>query len=98
MSVIPPLPPIPDTPENWITRAIAAIYAAQDAQLETLGKFTTSLEGLMATVEELQAALDRNTAGVAAVSAAITQEIQQLKDAIDALSTAQPPTQAQLDQ
>lgn len=52
----------------------------------------------MATQAELQAALDKNTAAVTAVGTAITNEIAQLKAAIDALSTAQPPTQAQLDQ
>lgn len=52
----------------------------------------------MATVQELQAALDRNTKATADAAIAIQTEIKQLKDAIDALSTATPPTQAQLDQ
>jgi peptidoglycan hydrolase CwlO-like protein len=52
----------------------------------------------MASVAELQAALDRNTAATTAAGQAITAEITQLQDAIGQLSTSQPPTQAQIDQ
>lgn len=55
------------------------------------------LETIMATVEELQAAIDANTAATDAASAAITTEIAQLQAAISALSTSAPPTQAQID-
>ena len=55
-------------------------------------------EAMMASVQELQSALDRNTAATTAAGAAISTEIEQLKAAIAALSTAEPPTQAQLDQ
>jgi ABC-type transporter Mla subunit MlaD len=52
------------------------------------------------TADELQleAALDANTAATDAAVTAINAEIQQLADAIAALSTGAPPTQAQLDQ
>ena len=52
----------------------------------------------MATLAELQASIDANTAAVEAAEAAITTEIAQLQAALDQLSTSQPPTQAQLDQ
>ncbi len=56
------------------------------------------LEHLMATVAELQTALDANTAATAAAGAAISSEITDLAAAIAALSAGQPVTQAQIDQ
>lgn len=56
------------------------------------------LETVMATVEELQAALDANTASVAVLATAITTEIAQLAAAIAALTPGDPVTQAQIDQ
>ena len=53
---------------------------------------------IMATVQELQTALDANTAATAAAGAAITAEIAQLQAAIDALVPGEAVTQAQLDQ
>jgi len=58
----------------------------------------TQLEAIMATLAELQSALDANTAAVTAAETAITTEITQLQAALAQLSTSQPPTQAQLDQ
>lgn len=74
------------------------MYTAHDADLTILGALINSQEAIMATVQELQLALDANTAATNAAVAGITTEIGQLKDAIAALSTAQPPSQAQLDQ
>ncbi len=106
MSILPPLPAPPpanlllfSTQQwNWLTKALAAVYAAHEAELDVLGAIVNSQEALMATVQELQNALDRNTASTEAAAAAIQTEIDQLKAAIDALSTSQPPTQAQIDQ
>lgn len=106
-AILPPLDPAPTTgflvlfspgQWTWITKALRAVYLAQDAQLVALGPLTQGVETLMATVAELQSALDANTAATEAASAAITTEIAQLQAAIDALSTATPPSQAQLDQ
>lgn len=52
----------------------------------------------MATVAELQTALDRQTAATAAVGTAIAAEITQLATAIAALVPGAPVTQAQIDQ
>ncbi len=106
MPVLPPLPPPPSggiivfSPAawRWLTGSVQLLYAASQAQFAVLGPLVNSMEGLMATVAELQAALDANTAATTAASAAITTEIAQLQAAIGALSTAQPPTQAQIDQ
>ena len=57
-----------------------------------------SLENLMATVEELQAALDANTAATTAAQTAINSEITDLAAAVAALQPGQAVTQAQLDQ
>jgi hypothetical protein len=56
------------------------------------------LEAIMATVQELQTALDANTAATQAAGEAITAEIAQLKAAIEAIPVGEPVTQAQLDQ
>lgn len=93
------LPPAPPTTLllfnsqqwNWIVNTLTSIYTADELQLE-------ALEKIMASVAELQAALDANTAATDAAVTAINAEIQQLADAIAALSTGAPPTQAQLDQ
>ncbi len=103
---LPPLPPWPTggliifSPAAWKTlgQVLYAQYAGIQAQFTVLGELTQAMESLMATVEELQAALDKNTADMAAASAAIGAEIDQLKAAVAALSTAGPPTQAQIDQ
>lgn len=73
---LPPLPSPPQTLENWETGALQLIYAGQQALFE---------QGvlLMATVAELQAAIDRNTAATNAAVAAMG---------------ANAPTQAQIDQ
>lgn len=78
--------------------ATAATIQRLDAILAALGPLTLSVEGLMATVAELQSALDANTAATEAASTAINTEIDQLRAAIANLSTATPPTQAQIDQ
>jgi len=57
------------------------------------------LETIMATVQELQTALDANTAATEAAAAAIGNEITQLKAAVDALASAAPTDlQPQVDQ
>lgn len=76
---------------NFIIQILTGILAGQQTVVR-------NQETLMATVEELQAALDRNTAAVAELKTAVALEIKQLKDAVEALSTATPPTQAQIDQ
>jgi prefoldin subunit 5 len=104
------LPPLPAPPTglglilfspaawHWIVQAFQALHAADQAQFTVLGQLTQALETVMATVEELQAALDKNTADTAAAGAAIAAELAQLAAAIAALSTGAPPTQAQIDQ
>jgi chromosome segregation ATPase len=52
----------------------------------------------MSQQDAFQSALDRQSAATASAVAGITREIQQLKDAVDALSTSKAPTQAQLNQ
>lgn len=89
--MLPPLASPPTTWETWVEGALQLIYVGQQA-------LATQLGDLMPTVQELQAALDRNTKATADAATAIQTEIKQLKDAIEALSTATPPTQAQLDQ
>lgn len=71
----------------------AALYLVSEALNTRHG-----VAQLMATVAELQTALDANTAATDAAATAINTEIAQLQDAINALSTATPPTQAQIDQ
>jgi multidrug resistance efflux pump len=56
------------------------------------------LEAIMATVQELQTALDANTAATAQAQAAIASEITDLAAAIAALVPGEAVTQAQLDQ
>lgn len=93
----------------WIADALNLIYRAQresaqaqtqrlDAVILALGPLTQGVERLMATVAELQTALDANQAATDAAVTAIQTEIAQLQDAINALSTATPPTQEQIDQ
>jgi hypothetical protein len=53
---------------------------------------------IMATVAELQSALDANTAATAAAGVAISSEITALAAAIAALTPGEAVTQAQLDQ
>lgn len=109
MSDAPILPDLPAAPDGffvifsraqwqWIGQAFQAIHAEHEAILEVLDTLITTEEGLMASVAELQTALDANTAATDAAAAAIMTEIAQLQDAINALSTAAPPTQAQIDQ
>jgi hypothetical protein len=104
--ILPPLDPTPSggllvlfSPGQWawITKSLRAIYLAQDIQLRALGPLTEGVETIMATVAELQTALDANTAATDAAAAAITTEIAQLAAAIAALSTTAPPTQTQID-
>ncbi len=98
-SLLPPIPPQPAHPGfvlfgpspaqlSWIGETI---YAA----LEILAKKENTI---MATIEELQAALDANTAATTAAGAAIASEITDLAAAIAALVPGDPVTQAQLDQ
>jgi hypothetical protein len=56
------------------------------------------LEAIMATAAEVQAKLDELTASTATVGAAITAEIQQLKDALAASTPGDPLGQAAFDQ
>ncbi len=89
------LPPIPSQPTS-------VPYFWTAAEWHWLGHAFTALhQGLgvvMATVQELQTALDANTAATAAAAAAIDTEIAQLAAAIAALMPGDPVTQAQLDQ
>lgn len=88
------LPPIPDPPNSWrawLTGALQLIYAGQQA-------LSTNIEAIMSQQDAFQSALDRQSAATASAVAGITREIQQLKDAVEALSTSNAPTQAQLDQ
>jgi len=94
----PPLPASPRTKIDWLVNAQKLNYQLLGSILASLRQLTSTQEALMATVAELQTALDRNTAATTAAAAAIQTEIAQLQAAIDALSTATPPTQAQLDQ
>jgi hypothetical protein len=74
-------------------------YDAAELTLQLLGTFTSALEGLMASVAELQAALDANTAANAAARVAIDTEVAQLAAAIAALAAAAPADlQPQVDQ
>lgn len=106
LATLPVLPPPPSATLllfssqqwNWLVRALQISYTAHQAELEILGTLVNGVENLMASVQELQTALDRNTAATNAAGAAISTEVDQLKAAIAALSTNQPPTQAQLDQ
>jgi chromosome segregation ATPase len=86
----PPFPPQYDF-NGYLVQAVS--WLVQEA-LTT----RSQLGDIMATLAELQAALDANTAAVEAAEAAITTEIAQLQAALAELSTSQPPTQAQLDQ
>lgn len=96
---LPPLPPVPAPgffvlmPNEWawLVKVLEATYAA-------LGTIHSTQETIMATAEELQASLDRNTADTNAAAAAIGTEIDQLKAAIAALTPGDPVSQAQLDQ
>lgn len=101
-----PLPPAP--PANvvmfsgrqweWLVAAISGLYEANETQLEMLSSIDAKLEKLVATTEELQTALDAHTQAVHNAVEAINTEIAQLQDAIAQLNTADPPTQAQIDQ
>jgi len=111
--ILPPLDPTPSggflvlfSPGQWawITRALRASYLAQDAILVALGPVVTSLEGLMATVAELEQKLDAIDAALtgedgvfenlAGDLTGLKAEIQALKDQIAA---GTPVSQEQLD-
>jgi ABC-type transporter Mla subunit MlaD len=92
-----PPPNPPPSNANLFEHIAYLVRSAQYLIEEALNTRFTQ-EQTMATLAELQAALDANTAAVEAAEAAITTEIAQLQSALAELSTSQPPTQAQLDQ
>ena len=95
---VPLLPPRPPKPRANLYEL--GDYLIASATFLNQAAFATihHQEVLMATIEELQAALDRNSAATAATGNAITAELDQLQAAIAALSVNIPPTQEQLDQ
>lgn len=76
---------------DYLARAVAFLVAEATTN-------RINWRHLMATVAELQAALEQNTAATTAAVAAISAEIVQLAAAIAALTPGDPVTQAQLDQ
>jgi hypothetical protein len=93
-----PLPAVPLTPEAWLIQAARQQYDALGLIYGAIRQLALAQEDLRMATNDFQSQLDRNTAATAAASTAIQNEIQQLKTAIDALSTSQAPTQAQIDQ
>jgi chromosome segregation ATPase len=95
-----PSPRKPTPPRKRVTNAERLDYLVQAASTQH-----HQLERIMASVAELQAALDRNTAattayGVATAASLSAQsdEIVQLQAAIAALTPGEPVTQEQIDQ
>jgi chromosome segregation ATPase len=105
-TVLPPLPAPPaanlvlfsSSQWHWLTSALAAIHAAQEAELQVLGAIINAQETLMATIEELQTKLDALTAADAENAARTSSEMADLAAALAALKPGEPVTQAQLDQ
>lgn len=93
-----PLPSVPLTPEAWLIQAARQQYDALGLIFGAIRQLALAQEELRMATNDFQGQLDRNTAATTAAATAIQNEIAQLKAAIDALSTSQAPTQAQLDQ
>ena len=92
MSVLPPLPTPPPAnlllfssqQWNWLTSAITAIYAAHEAELESLGGIISGLEMLMAQDAELTSEVATLRANLTEVADRISSEIADLAAAIAA--------------
>lgn len=99
LAQLPPAPPanlllFSSQQWTWITNAIAAIYAAHEAELQTLGTLINSQEALLMAMNDLNTSQDRTKAATSAALAGIAQEIQQVKDGVAAL--AAEPTAAEV--
>ena len=103
MSVLPPLDPPPNAnlvlfstqQWTWLTSAILALRAGQEAILDVEGAIINAQETIVADITALTSQVQRLEAQQAAAADAIDLEIQQLKDALAQLGSQ--PTQAQLD-
>lgn len=77
MPDLPPLPVEPISRDDWIVLALRTIVAIQ--------------EELLMSMSDLNASQDRSEASTTAALAGISLEIQQVRDAVAALSTAATP-------
>lgn len=94
----PAFPAGPKSFEQFVTEAFVWQFGSALQLSAGQEALAHRMEQIMATVAELQAALDRNTASVESLKTSVEHEIEQLRAALEQLSTQQPPTQAQLDQ
>lgn len=100
-SILPPIPPQPGglvifSPAQWrwIGQAFQTIHNDNEAIVQILGPIASTLENLLMSMSDLNAAQDRSEASTTAALAAISTEIQQVRDAVAALGDA--PTAAEL--
>ncbi len=91
---------LPERPGPWAGAPELLNYIADMADF--LGGSVMTLSqtqrAIMASIAELQTALDANTAATAAAAVAINSEIADLAAALSLVVPGQPVTQAQLDQ
>lgn len=99
LSTLPPLDPPPSAnlvlfstqQWNWLTNALMALRAGQEAQIQVMGALANGMESLMTQADSLNTQVQAVVDGVAGLgtqlstlATEITIEVQQLVDAIAA--------------